>query len=271
MDILKRKSNTDRTHNEFREIPIYTTEEADARGIRYKHWKEVTPDFLYTSTDDGFVVPIVYMRKYGGKWYIKTEIGPLFQELAKNFTWLERKESGNFCHLKPANWVDRELKSKRFKKAVRAYAEQIFNNEVDLAKIGKMIRPDVRNSAWVWRRYLKQKKVQEVVSQELEKLYEEAGVSKRTIVSLEQEAIQMARDSGRADWLLKVAQTMAKRLGMDEETKLITTDTVEMSNQIEDLEKKIIEAKKVKAARKIEYPKSEIIENAGQEDFSEES
>lgn len=273
MDILKKRVNRARKNAIYREIPIYTVEEASKKGIRFVHWKSATPDFLHVETDDGYVVPVIYMRKYGEKWFIKTEIGPAFlDKKGGKLSWEDRKAVGDFWNLVPwkGTWIDKEVNSPRFKRAISAYAKQIFDGKVDIDAIGKMIRPDVRNSTWLWRRYLKNTRVQEIVTEELEKLYTEQGITKRTVIALEQEALQMARDSGDGNLLLKVANTLGKRLGMDNETKLLTTNSVEMSQITKDIAEQIETSKKLRLTQVKSHPKSEIIENV-QTDEPEES
>ena len=271
MDILKKRTDRRRKNAIYREIPIYTTEEARNKGIPFVHWQDATPDHSHVETDDGYVVPVIVVKKYGAKWFVKTEIGPAFKGPRERLKWLERKAYGDYWALKPANWIDHEVQSARFKRAVKMYAKQIFENKVDLAAVGKFYRPEIRNSAWGWRRIIKNKKVQQIVAEEIEKLYEEQGITKRTVINLEQEAIQMARDSEDGNLLLKVAQQLGKRLGMDQETKLLTTDSIEMSQITRDLVEQIEENKKMKLKRVIQHPKSEVIENATEGEESTES
>lgn len=240
-----------------RTFKIYTKDEADAEGIPYKHWTEAEPGEMALS-DDGWVAELWYAKTYatksgGLRRALKLAYGDYWQVLGSNKTYPikyeDKRGTGLYSHSKPRSWDERELRSSRGKRLVRAYVAQWMTGELDYKKLGEVYRKDQKIPEATVKRVLKSELFMQAIEDEIEKLMTGKGITKEYVLDIMKEAVEIAKEERDPDILLKAAKEFRVLLGMDPQKKVLT-ESMEYSN-VSQLEDKI-EKEKALLTRKTE-------------------
>ena len=263
MDKIKRK---------FKKNPgiftVYTKDEADKENIKYVYWRKAKPGD-WALTDDNFVMELIraktYSDDYGvSKQFMTFSAGCTWDGPSNDFEYLPRKKYKAWDVSKPQSWDEKEAKKNRTKRTANLYAHQLLAGKVDLGMLGKLHNPNSKKPAFHMKQLLKTEGVRKLVSQEIDLLLEDMGITKKFAIQILAEAVEAARESGRPSDLLKAAQELQVLTGIKGgEQRIVRTESIEASSKVLDLISKESERiDKVKLQRKIDAPaKEEINEN----------
>lgn len=245
---------------------VYTTKEADEKGIKYKYWKEASKD-EYGATDDGYVSICLDRRDYtDAKGFTKAEIiFPTGRNWVTAYSKIEfetNKAFNSFHCASPKGWQESEARKARTQRVIKAYVKQMIGGHIDYDQLGKIYRADQKNPAATFRRLLKEKRIQKMVDKELDEVFVKFGINKEFAIKLIMEAIAAARASGKSQDLLKCSQELQGMLGMSG-NRVIRTDTIEASRKTLNLiEEESAKSEKMKLQQRIEYTEYEELEGA---------
>ena len=253
MDIIYRKLN-----KQSKTFTIYTKDEAERRGICYIYWKDADKGDLAIS-DDGYVGEcldrMVYTdKKSRTKTFVKCDHGVGWVTNTGKFMYLPNKAANCYSYVKPTHWADKEAGKTRTKNAITAYIADITSgNKPDWEQIGKIYRPDEKYPEATARRLFKQKRIQTMVEEKLQKILINKGITQDQVLDLQLEALEIARNKGDVSNFLRVTENFMDLLQM-KPGKKVTTDTVEidLTNKMTDTIEQ--EDKRVKLQRKEEVP-----------------
>ncbi len=238
--------------------PIYTKEEATKHGIEYKYWKECEQG-EYGVSDDGYVSECIYIKDYEKARY-------RYANFAMGVSWInkyakilfeENKAYGSYGKLNPAlSWQEREAKTLRAKRAVKAYVTQLLSDKpIDWDAIGKIYRKDQKTPAATVRRLFKEEKFKNMIDKKIEEVLVKKGITKEMVCDINLDALQIAKAKGDAGIMHRIGGTFAEWLGMNAGKKVVT-DRIEMdmTSQIEETIGKETAKRKLALERKTETP-----------------
>jgi len=183
---------------------IYTKEEADAKGIKYVYWKDAE-DGGWALSDDGYVAECYGVKEYTSKRlrsgdvrkkYIKLAFGVYWTNKYSKCLWLERKTIGDYSNVNPEGWQDKEARKERTRRLVKLYAHMFMMGKMDWDLLGQVYRKDQKNAAATARRLLKQERIQQMVSEEIQQLLTDHGITRAFIVDEMKASLQGAKQKG---------------------------------------------------------------------------
>lgn len=242
---------------------VYTKDEADKEGIKYVKWQNAKVG-EWALTDDNFVMELIRTNTYtdgynNSKQFMTFSAGCTWNSDGVYFEYLPRKKHKAWDTSAPRSWDEKEAKKNRTKRVAKIYAHQLLAGKVDLGMLGKLHNPGSKQPVYHMKQLLKTEGIKKLVSQEIDSLLNDMGITKQFAVQVLLEAVEAARESGRPGDLLKAAQELQIITGIKgNEQRIIKTESLEASSKIIDLISKESEKiEKVKLQRKIELPAGE--------------
>ena len=244
MDKLTRKINGNKAI-----FIVYTQKEADSKGIKYVHWKQVEQG-KHGLSDDGYVGICLKRKTYTdkknrSKENVKMCYGVQWVTANSMLLYEPNKSAGIYSAVKPTGWAEKEVGKTRTKNTVNAYVHQMLGGKgVDYSVLGKIYRPDDKIPEATVRRLFKQEEIKTMVDKKLQDILVEKGVTKDMVIDITLEGIDIARTKMDANNMFKGADSLADYLEM-KPTKKFVTETLELdmtstiADQIETEEKKI--------------------------------
>ena len=244
MDKLTRKINGNKAI-----FIVYTQKEADSKGIKYVHWKQVQQG-KHGLSDDGYVGVCLKRKTYTdkknrSKENVKMCYGVQWVTANSMLLYEPNKSAGIYSAVKPTGWAEKEVGKTRTKNAVSAYVHQMLGGKgVDYSVLGKIYRPDDKIPEATVRRLFKQEEIKTMVDKKLQDILVEKGVTKDMVIDITLEGINIARTKMDANNMFKGADSLADYLEMKPSKKFVT-ETLELDmtstivDQIETEEKKI--------------------------------
>ena len=237
---------------------VYTKDEADNDNIRYEHWKEVEPGD-HGLTDDGYVAVCIGKKVYTDKQkreraFVKLSCAVGWVSKNTQMLYEPNRDFGLYSQVKPDYWVNREIRSTRFKNAVTAYVEQVLSSTgVNWDIIGNIYRPEQEIPAATVRRLFKQQEVREVIDKKLKEILLNKGITKELVLDLHLEAIDIARNKSDPSNMLRGTENLMDLLEM-KPGKSITTESIEFGVSSSIADQIALEEKKLKLSQKTEAP-----------------
>ena len=245
--------------------PVYTRQEAEDMGIKYKPWKECK-DGEFGISDDGYVSECIYTRMHSGskkkktRLYMNFAMGVGYRSKYSKIEFEQNKAYGSYGKLNPASsWQDREAKTLRGKQAVQAYVAQLLSDQpIDWDIIGKIYRSDQKVPAATVRRLFKEEKFKKMIDKKIEEVLVKKGITQEMVCEINLEALEMAKKKGDASIMHRIGGTFADWLGMNAGKKVVT-DRIEMdmTQQIEETIGKEQSKRKIALERRTETPDTE--------------
>ena len=164
---LKHTKKLKKNNFQAKVYPIYTVDEADKKGIIYKHWKECRESDWGVS-DDNYVSEclnyisykkgIVVTFPFGRQWLHKTSI----LEFEPHYM------SKNFCNVSTKSYNELEAQTGRAALAVDAFLSyKMAGLQPDMHKIGTLYRPDQDNPVIAAKRLFKTKEAKKMIEEKL--------------------------------------------------------------------------------------------------------
>ena len=237
---------------------VYTKDEADNDNIRYEHWKEVEPGD-HGLTDDGYVAVCIGKKIYTDKQkreraFVKLSCAVGWVSKNTQMLYEPNRDFGLYSQVKPDYWVNREIKSTRFKNAVTAYVEQLLGETgVNWDIIGNIYRPEQKIPAATVRRLFKQQEVREVIDEKIKEILSKKGITQEKVLDLYEKGLVMAETKIDIGNYLKIIDTYADFLEM-KPGKKITTESIEFGDSSSIADRIALEEKKLKLSQKTEAP-----------------
>jgi len=232
-----------------KDFPVYTEDEAKDLGIRYKHWKDCDVDDWGIS-DDGFVAVCVGKKVYPSDELVKFPYGCMFTHGKGKLLFEPHWESQSFNGIGYGDWKEQEMRRTRTKDAVKLYVGYLMSGDKpDWGKIGNVYRPDQKRPDLTAKRLFKTEGIQKMIDKEMQRIFEEKGITKGSVVDLRMEAIEIAKSKSDSANMLRGVEGLESLMGMKPTSKTVT-DTLELdaTSQVSDLIEK--EDVKLRLSRK---------------------
>ena len=112
-----------------------------------------------------------------------------------------------------------QAKDRRF---ASLYARMLLNGNVDWKRLGNVYRPDDKHPVWKAKQVIKRKEIQQLTSEEINKIYESARVTRETVVNEEKRILEDARASNNLRIQLDVVNNWRESMDF-KQTKQVTT------------------------------------------------
>lgn len=207
-----------------RKWAVYSKEEADEAGIEYVPWREAE-EGEWALTDDNYVCQVV--RKTGphrenGRGLSRHNITLPFCRRwvgTQELLYSEYRRSG----MRP--WLEDELKTERFKRALNLYARLLLEkgyplSEADMHAVGMAYRADQKIPAASFQRIIRYEAAKQMLAKELESILAERGVTKESVISMYQQAFAEAEKTGNSATMRSVAKDLSEMLDMKPDKKV---------------------------------------------------
>jgi hypothetical protein len=198
----------------LREHRIYTKAEADAIPLLYVPWRDVRPE-QWCETDDGYVVQCLRRKPFkGGDEIVTLSIATGLVKRTKRLEWEPRRGKRAFG-LGTRTWIEEECGTQRVKRVARLMAKMLMQKDVDFDLLGMAYRQDQKIPAATVKVLLRNEEVQAMVTEELEKLLEEEGITRRVVVRDAVKAKELAEKMGDSGNMFKVVRWFGQLLDVD--------------------------------------------------------
>ena len=206
---------------------IYSKEEADAKSIPYKHWKDAKIG-EYALSDDNYVAEVIQRKEYTAKngvdnIYIRVPWGYTFY--APKYSAPDFVTKGRLSNSTLSGKPQLEVRkgSEEWKALAIAYSTCF---KADLA-IDIAFPDSTPNKKRTMKRWMKTQEFKSMVKDELKGLLAEKGYGESDIIDLLSEAQTMAKDKKDVTNFIRVIENIQDMLGMRDKTVVKTTDTIQ--------------------------------------------
>ena len=182
---------------------IYSQEEADAQGLEYGPWRDAPPG-EWGLDDAGYVSQCIRRSMIA-----KSGVTEVRYPFARTFT--HRKKPFGYGITQERHWAVVDAGRTRTKEAIKAYVALLMNKttitEEDKERLGRVFRPDQRKPARSWDRLMRQQPIKDMVTKEIARLLERAGVTPEKIIG----NMEDLRKAATADKQYNVARQLLDR------------------------------------------------------------
>ena len=206
---------------------IYTKEEADNEGIKYKYWKEADVGD-YALSDDQFVAVVIQRKKYEGNngvhnYYIRLPFGYAFH--SPKYPTQKLKAGGRVSNQTLSGKPQLEVRkvSTNWKNLALAYST-CFN--MDLA-IDIVFDNATKSQRRTYKRWMRTQEFKSMTRDELKGVLDEKGYGESDVIDLLSKGMKMAKDKGDVTNFLRVVENIQDMLGMKDKNIVKTTHTLE--------------------------------------------
>ena len=191
------------------EYTYYTEEEAQELGLNYKkNWQEAqVGDWLLTT--DGYVVQCLRRETYNDKYpNLRTRDAITIP----NKSWWT---NGKSCYLfKKRDWDALFGREKFAREFVTTYVTMRFQGKVDYNKLGMFSRTKEAVPALFAKKTLKLRSIKKMISEEIERVLTENGVTKAFLIEKWKAAMEMAEEKKNPSIMLKAFDSMKDVVGL---------------------------------------------------------
>jgi len=220
--------------------PIYTEAQAQARGMKYKYWKDKElANNDWALTDDGYVAQCRFTKEYmtskkkiRPRKYVALICGREWVTDGTTMEYIYNRDHGrryNTTGKKDPTTV--LMRRELVKRAVDVYATQVVSGKIDLALCGKIMLPNTKDPAGYFKYFLKKQGVKERVDKLIAQKLEDNGISVQFAIDILKKAAVAAEVSGKTKELLDVYAELKELVGLTEKmSKVTTTERVELSS-----------------------------------------
>ena len=205
MILVKRKFYGDEYYTE---IPVYTIEEAKAKGLEFIYWRDAKHHKAgeWVSTDDGYVCQILK----DATAFLYTTISLTSWKSRKPLSAETRIRNRSFSTFSEKDRISLDAGSARFKFVLRAVAvANLEGRKPDWERLGKVMNPHAKIPEASAKYLFKYRKVQDMLKQETQKIFEEQGLTESAVATAMKEAFELARTQKSPKVLLEFARDLA--------------------------------------------------------------
>ena len=214
---IKHKDIGKRTYN------IYTKDEADKEGVKYKYWKEADKGD-YALTDDNYVGEIIQKKCYTGdngvdSYYIRMPFGYAFH--SPKYPNQRLKADGRVSNHTLSGKPQLEVRkgTQEWKNLAMVYSV-CFNMDLAIDTVLTDATPSKRRTV---KRWMRTQEFKSMVKDELKEVLAEKGHNRSRTIDLLDKAMSMAEAKGDVTNFLRVVENIQDMLGMKDKTVTKTT------------------------------------------------
>ena len=206
---------------------VYRKEEAEEKGIEYKHWREAEQGD-YAISDDDYVAKVIKKRSYMAEdgrasIYLRFAWGYTFfnpKYASKKLVVAGRKTNVTFTG---KSYIEVQSGQEKMKNLAAMYA---LKPDYDVAiewALGSVTSSQRRK----WKRTMKSEVFRKMVREELSKLLDEHGLNEAYTLDLLEDAIKMAKDKKDVPSMMRAVENLQDMHGMKEKYMTKTVDKLE--------------------------------------------
>jgi hypothetical protein len=218
MDVYRRKI----AGNQHDDITIYTKDEADRRGMEYRHWREAAIG-TWAITDDDYVG--FYYGRYDfpqrpddarrgrSRFVSYFGFGNLMSTRAKPYYYETRRATGRFSSDK--TWSEALASLRISKMCVKIYVKTLLaDGAVNWPMLGRILGKNDLKPEWKAKRIFKTKEFRKMVEDELDKVLSEKHIDKGMVLDIYQRAIALAEKNEDPGNMIKAAKDLGELVGL---------------------------------------------------------
>ena len=233
---------------ESTDYEVYTKEEFEKIGKKYKHWNRCSPGDWGIS-DDGYVAECLQRNIYGTSIEM---VFPYGRQWAKKTAKLEFEPhyySKNYSNVSTKSYAEIESTRNRADLAIDAFlAYKMAGETPDMDKIGRIYRPDQKNPQVAVRKLLRTKEVKKIMADKLKEILVDKQIDEGYVLDVMKDAIDTAKVKEDPANMIRAAKELSVFLDMQPKNKQVTESIeMDMSHQIADTYDK--QTKKLKATQ----------------------
>jgi hypothetical protein len=233
---------------ESTDYEVYTKEEFQKIGKKYKHWNKCNPGDWGIS-DDGYVAECLQRNIYGTSIEM---VFPYGRQWAKKTAKLEFEPhyySKNYSNVSTKSYAEIESTKNRADLAIDAFlAYKMAGETPDMDKIGRIYRPDQKNPEVAVRKLLRTKEVKKIMADKLKEILVDKQIDEGYVLDVMKDAIDTAKVKEDPANMIRAAKELSVFLDMQPKNKQVTESIeMDMSHQIADTYDK--QTKKLKATQ----------------------
>jgi len=246
--MIKIKKKLKKNNFKPEEFPVYTSVEADEKGIIYKYWQECNAG-EWGLSDDEYVSECISRNMYKTNTEMVFPFGRQWLGNHRKLQFEPHYESGNFCTVSTKSYDELEAQTGRAEFAVDAFlAYKMAGLSPDMHKIGSLYRPDQKNPVIAAKKLLKLKEVKKMIEEKLKEILTDKEIDEGFVLDVIKDAIEVAKVKESSADMIRAAKELSIFLDMAPKTKQLTESLeVDMTHQIEDNYEK--QRKKLKATK----------------------
>jgi len=233
---------------ESTDYEVYTKEEFEKIGKKYKHWKRCSPGDWGIS-DDGYVAECLQRNIYGTNVEMVYPYGRQWAKKAAKLKFEPHYYSKNYSNVSAKSYSELESTRDRADLAIDAFlAYKTAGKKPDLEKIGRIYRPDQKNPALAVKKLFKTKEVKKIMADKLKEILIDKDIDEGYVLDVMKDAIDTAKVKEDPANMIRAAKELSVFLDMQPKQKQVTESLeIDMSNQIADTYEK--QTKKLKATK----------------------
>ena len=232
---------------------VYRKEEAEEKGIEYKHWREAEQGD-YAISDDDYVSKVITKKTYVAEngrasIYLRFAWGYTFfnpKYASKKLVVAGRKTNVTFTG---KSYIEVQAGQDKMKNLAQMFA---LKPDYDLAiewALGAVTQSQRRK----WKRTMKSEVFKKMVREELQNLLSEHGLTEKYTLDLLEDAISVAKDKKDVPSMMRAVENLQDMHGMKEKYMEKTVDKIE-SKSITMIDDIVKEESQIEASRTTTKP-----------------
>ena len=224
---------------------VFSIEEADEKGIDYKHWKEAQQG-EYGASDDGYVTRVIKRKTYKAQGrdmdYIRFAWGYTFFNPKHHRKPLNAGNRKSNTTLTGKSYIEAHKKSRIMRDLAVAAAHFADPDKIIDEVIGKDVSDWARRK---WKRTMKSEVFQTLRQDELTKRLKNHDLTEDYTLELLETAIKYAKEKKDISNLLRAVENLQDMHGMKEKHLVKTTEKIEATSSTKLLDEIIEEEKAI--------------------------
>ena len=224
---------------------VFSIEEADEKGIDYKHWKEAKQG-EYGASDDGYVSKVIKRKTYNNKDkpmdYIRFAWGYTFYNPRYNGKPLKAAGRKSNTTLTGKSYIEAHKNSQIMRDLAMAAAHFAKPDKVIDEVLGKDIEDWERRK---WKRTMKSEVFQSMKREELAKRLQKHDLTEDYTLELLQDGIKMAKEKKDVPSIMRAVENLQDMHGMKDKHLVKTTEKLEATSSTKLLDEIIEEEKSI--------------------------
>jgi len=233
---------------ESTDYEVYTKEEFQKIGKKYKHWNRCSPGDWGIS-DDGYVAECLQRNIYGTSIEMVFPYGRQWAKKTAKLEFEPHYHSKNYSNVSTKSYAELESIKDRADLAIDAFlAYKMAGETPDMDKIGRIYRPDQKDPKVAVRKLLRTKEVKKIMADKLKEILVDKQIDEGYVLDVMKDAIDTAKVKEDPANMIRAAKELSVFLDMQPKNKQVTESIeMDMSHQIADTYDK--QTKKLKATQ----------------------
>lgn len=189
IEITRKRRSGHSTHK------VYTKEEAKEQGIDFVYWKDVEIGD-WAVTDDGYVMECEQIYETDGKNdQVVLTGGRQWTSESAEILFEKNHDMEIYTMNRPQHWSEVEARRTTTKNAMKVLAASLVTTgKPDYESAAHVYRQDEEIPVATLKRLLKQERIQKVLREELQKIYEDEDFNERSVIQEIKELREKAKD-----------------------------------------------------------------------------